>query len=515
MVSRVLGLVRDSLTAAVFGTSALASAFTTAYTLPNLFRRLLGEGALTAAFVPTLHEELNQRQREGAFRLVSQVASWLFVLTTGIVVFSIVALVVAAHLAREGLTGAADPAQVQRWILAAELSVWLFPYLIFVCLAAAFSAALQTMQRFLEPALSPIWLNYAIIAFLSGAVVFEWGNGDLGRMHWLCAGVLVGGALQTIVPGATLMRMVWKPRFDLHLSAQVRAIARLMAPTVFGSAIYLINMSVSRFIGLSLDDASATVLNLASRLMELPIGLFAVAVTTVVFPLISRFAAQGDWANMASAYRKGMRLILVLNIPAATGLGLLATPIVRLLFERGEFTANDTNLMTPVVAIYALGLPFFSFVSLMLRAFYAQKDTLTPVHAALFSFVVNLALSLALMRTLGTLGLALAGNLAVVAQAIYLQRKLSQRRPELGFAPFARDLGKILLATGAMALVVLGAQALSDRFMTTRSLDDLFRIVAIVALGVAVYGSVLWMLKIEGRADLIRLLARKRTASKA
>ena len=510
LVSRVLGLARDSLIAAVFGTSALASAFTTAFTLPNLFRRLLGEGALTAAFVPTLHDELNQWQREGAFRLVSQVSTWLLVITAGIVSLSIAVLIAAAQLAQHGHTGGASPETAKRWIQAAELAVWLFPYLIFVCLAAAFSAALQTLQRFLEPALSPIWLNLAIIALLSSAVAWQWGDGDLGKMHWLCVGVLFGGVLQMIVPAVTLMRLGWRPRFDLQLSPQVRAIARLMAPTLFGSAIYLVNMSVSRFIGLSLDDASATVLNLASRLMELPIGLFAVAVTTVIFPLISRYAAQGDWTNMATAYRKGMRLILVMNIPAAAGLALLATPIVRLLFERGEFSASDTALTMPVVAVYALGLPFFSFVSLMLRAFYAQKDTLTPVHAALFSFIINIVLSLLLMRKLGTVGLALAGNLAVVAQAVYLQRRLSRRRQELRFAPLVPDLAKILAATALMSAAVYGAEHLSNRFMHARVLDDVLRIAGVIAAGVVVYGTTLWALKIEGSADLVRLLRRRR-----
>lgn len=512
MVSRVLGLMRDSLIAAVFGTSALASAFTTAFTLPNLFRRLLGEGALTAAFVPTLHDELGKRQHTGAFQLLSQVATWLLVITSGIVLLSIGALLAAIYLADQGHVWGARPETVARWLQAAELAIWLFPYLVLVCLAAALGAALQTLQRFLEPALSPIWLNLSILALLGGAVAFAWGDGDYGRMRWLCAGVLVGGVFQLLVPAVALVRLGWHPRFDLSMSPQVAAISRLMAPTIFGSAIYLVNMAVSRFIGLSLDDASATVLNLASRLMELPIGLFAVAVTTVIFPLISRYAAQGDWTNMAVAYGKGMRLILVMNIPAAAGLALLATPIVRVLFERGEFSASDTALTMPVVAIYALGLPFFSFVNLLLRAFYAQKDTLTPVHAAFFSFFINLGLSLLLMRRFGTIGLALAGNLAVVFQAVYLQMKLSRRRHELRFAPLTTDLLKILAATALMSVAVYGAHRISDPFMTSRTLHDLFRIGVVIVIGVVVYGIALTFMRIEGSADLIRLVRRRKDA---
>src|ERR1043166_1491338 len=161
--------------------------------------------------------------------------------------------------------------------------------------------------------------------------------------------------------------------------------------------------------------------------MELPIGVFAIAISTVIFPLISKNAAAGDWENLALSYRKGMRLILVINVPAAAGLMVLALPIIRLLFQRGQFHATDTALMTPVLVVFAVGLPFFSFVNLVLRAFYAQKDTTTPMHAALISFIVNLVLSLALMNSLGTVGLALASNIAIVVQAAYLQWHLSRK----------------------------------------------------------------------------------------
>lgn len=510
MVSRVLGLARDSLTAAVFGTSALASAFVTAYTLPNLFRRLLGEGALTAAFVPTLHEELAQRERTGAFRLVSQVASWLLVVTGALVALCMAILVGAMYWA-EGRHPTGVAAETwQRWLDAARLAIWLFPYLLFVCLAAAFSAALQTLQRFLEPALSPVWLNCAILALLGGAVHFLPGAGESVYMGWLCGGVLLGGALQMLVPAVSLMRLGWRPRFDLQLSEQVRAIARLMAPTLIGSAIYLVNMSVSRFIGLSLDDASATVLNLATRLMELPIGVFAIAVTTVVFPLISRFAAVGEWSQLATAYRKGMRLILVINVPAAVGLSLLAEPIVRLLFQRGAFTADDTSLMMPVVIVYALGLPFFSFVNLTLRAFYAQKDTVTPVRAAVLSFFVNLGLSLALMRPWGTLGLALAGNLAGLVQGWYLQTQLVKRRPELHFRPLWLDLLKIGAGSLAMGVGVAGLARLLLAASTMGWINHLLRLTVVIAAGVILYGGTLWLLRIEGRDDLLAVLKRGR-----
>lgn len=511
MVSRVLGLGRDMLVTAVFGASALASAFYTAFTLPNLFRRLLGEGALTAALVPTLHEELKARERAGAFKLVNQVASWLFVVTGALVAVMMVALSQVSGLLALGRHWGMEADTARRFLEAADLAILLFPYLVFVCMAAAFSAALQTLQRFLEPALSPIWGNLSIIAFLGGAVYGGWAATPEGRMLWLCAGTLVGGFLQMAVPAGALMREGWRPRFDLSSGEAVRQIVRLMGPMVFSSAVYLINMAVSRLIGLSLNDSAVTVLNLTTRLMELPIGVFAIAVSTVIFPLIAKAAAAGDWTNLGNYYRKGMRLILVINVPAAIGLAALATPIIRLLFQRGEFGAGDTALMQPVLAVCAVGLPFLSFVNLALRAFYAQKDTATPVRAAVLSFIVNLGLSVVLMGPLGTVGLALASNLAVVVQAAYLQWHLVRKHAGLGFSHLVRDLAKVLGAGLVMGGVVVAGWRLWSHAVPVTRLTEILGLALVISGGAAVYGALLWMLKIEGRADLVAVATKLRS----
>lgn len=502
-MSRFLGLARDILVTALFGTGALASAFVTAFTLPNLFRRLLGEGALTAAFVPTLSDELQRGEKRAAFVLVNQVMTWLSATTLVIVAGGMLALVAlkdAGWMTRV----TADVAQVARWRIAAELGVLLFPYLILVCLAAVFSAALQTMGRFFTAALSPIWLNMAMIGFLAGAV--WWGEVELAdeRLRWLCVGVLVGGFLQMVVPAIHLMRLGWRPGLDIRLSPSMRSILLLMGPTVLGSAIYLINMSVSRLIGLSLNDSAAAVLNLATRLIELPIGVFAIAVSTVVFPLISGYAAKGDWTGLAAAYHKGMRLTLAVNVPAAVGMVVLAGSIIRVLFERGEFRADDTAAMIPVLAVFAFGLPFFAHVNLMLRAFYAQKDTRTPVKAAAMSFVINVGCSLALMGPFSTMGLALASNLAVLAQAFYLQFALRRKRPELKFSTVGIDVGKIVISSLAMGLVVGGLLKFSGGWGTGFGVE-LLRLVVLVPIGAGVFGGGVWLLKLEGRDELMAI----------
>jgi putative peptidoglycan lipid II flippase len=282
-------------------------------------------------------------------------------------------------------------------------------------------------------------------------------------------------------------------------------VARLMAPTVLGSSVYLINMVVSRFLGLSLNDAAVSVLNYATRLMELPIGVFAVAVSTVVFPLISRYAAQGDLTEMGAAYRKGMRLILLINVPAAAGLTLLADPIIRLLFQHGAFGPQDTQAMTPILAIFAVGLPFFSFVNLILRAFYAFKDTGTPVVAAVISFVVNVVLSLVLMERFSTLGLAIASNVAVVAQATYLQVRLTRRGSQFAFGHLWVDLLKILAAMAGMSVVVYGIWWAWTGQLGRSLLWDGVGVAVGIGFGVTAYAALVFLLRVEGRDEFLRL----------
>ncbi|HWA28190.1 MAG TPA: murein biosynthesis integral membrane protein MurJ [Lacunisphaera sp.] len=506
--SRVLGLVREMFIAAAFGTSALNSAFTSAFTLPNLFRRLLGEGALTAAFVPTLAHELEHRQRVAAFALVSKVASWIAVVTTLLVAVGMAICINSGALLRLGGGFGLGPDATDRLELGGYLAVVLFPYLVFVCLAAVFSAACQVLGRYGEPAMSPVWLNLTIISALAGGAWWAWD--DVARMNLLCVSVLVGGFLQMAVPAGVLWQEGWRPRFDLRSDDRLREIIRLMGPTLIGSAIYFINISVSRFIGLSLNDHAASVLNLATRVMELPIGVFTVAIATVIFPLFARHAAKGDWASLTDDYHKGLRLVQIINVPAAVGLALLSEPITRLLFERRAFTAADTALMTPILAIYALGLPVLSFTTVALRGFYALKDTATPVWAAALSFVFNVLLSLVLMQSMSTAGLALASTLAVGVQAWFLQSRLSRKLPGFHFAPQLPNLGKIALASAGMGGLVFGGLKLIGVLGLAPKVHDLVVIGGLIPLAVALYAAMLWLMKIEGREEVAQMFAKLR-----
>jgi len=497
LVSRVLALVRDSLAFAIFGAGWLYSAFLTAFILPNLFRRLLAEGSMTAAFVPTLQEELHAHGREGTYGLLSKVASWLLVVTGSIAAVAMVVFSQARLI----------PGQETKWYVAADLAVLLFPYLALISLAAAFSATLNVLQHFVEPALSPIWLNLTMIATLAGAGL-HYASTAVGEVHWLCAGVLVGGFLQMAVPASVLVSLGWRPRFDLGLSPRVREIALLMTPGIFGSAIYQINFSVSRFLAFSLDSSSASYLYTVNRLMEFPIGVFAVAVSTVVYPLIAAHAVRKDFGAMAGDFRKGIRLILIINVPAAAGLALLSRPIVELIYLHGKATPADMRQMALLLAVMVIGLPFFSVVSLTVRAFYAVKDTKTPVRVGLVDFLVNITISLVLIRWLGVFGIVVASTTAIIVQSFLLQRALVRRLPDMHFALLWPSLGKVLGGTAAMAAVVGAGWWELQRLGLGARATDAAAVGGLIPLGIGAYGLSLWLLRIEGRRDLAAVLAR-------
>ena len=515
--SRFLGLCRDQISAAIFGDSVFNSAFVTAFRLPNLFRRLLGEGSLTAAFLPTLQQELHESGRPGAFQLLNKVASWLVLITGGMSALAVACFLHSHALIQSGLTAVYQvmrhapppPTEAPKWFLVADLSALLFPYLAFVCVAAALNAALNVFERFTEPALSPIWLNLAMILSLGGAG-YHFAHTQLGEMHWLCAGVLVGGFFQMAVPAGVLIKEGWRPRWDFALSPRVREIARLMGPGFFGTAIYQVNILVGSYLALSINDNAATVMFYANRLMELPIGVFAIAVSTVVYPLIARHAAAGRPDEMADDYRKGIRLILIINVPAAVGLALLSLPITRMIYQHGKFDASATSLMTPLLTLFVIGMPFFSVVNLTVRVFYAVKDLATPVRVATVDFFINLVLSVILMRRWGAIGLVASSTLAIIIQTVLLQRALMRKIPQLSLFPLWKSGLKVLTGAVLMGGVVKLAWTALQSSGLGHHLADTIAIAGLIPLGVAVYAATLWLLRIEGREDLETILKRLR-----
>jgi len=488
--SRVLGLARDMVVTALLGASVWNSAFVTAFMLPNLFRRLLGEGALTASLMPQLSDAREAGGRAAVFGLLNQTLSWLAcacLAVTGLATGALVSL---------RWTGASD-----KWLLAADLSLWLFPYLVFVCLAAAIVAALNLLERFGVPAMGGIWLNVAILAALGIAAAAGTETME-GRTAALCLGVLAGGALQLAAPAWSLWAEGWRPRLDFRLSPRLRQVAALTAPGVFGLAVYQLNTLVSRALAYATSDAGATYLYLANRLVELPIGVFTIAIATVVFPALSAAVSRGEAGAFGSAYRRGTLLAATMALPSAAGLAALAEPIVAALFERGLFGPEDTRAAAAILTVFAAGLPFVSMASIEARAFYALKDTKTPVKVAAAALAVNACLSVWLVFPLGALGLALASNIAAAHQAAALRLLLRRRSSGASLAGLRRELAKLLLASAAMGAALWPLrQGLAEAGWSAPAIAATG-----VAAGVGGYAAALLLLRASAANELTSLV---------
>lgn len=401
MLSRVLGLIRDVLMFAALGTGMLNSAFIIAFTLPNLFRRLLGEGALTSSSIPVLSEVESNEGLPAAFGLLNGLLTRLLILLVALQFIAFPVFLLIRQL----------PSLPPRWYLGAELSFWLFPYVILICLSALICGMLQVIRNFRIPALNQVWLNLSMIVCL-GAGMYATVGGSIGRVWWLTGGVLVGGLLQLWIPARALGRGGWKFRPSLSPHPLVDKTRDLFLPGLLGAAIFQVNILVSRMIAFSLDESAAGLLYLGSRLVELPLGVFAIAITTVLFPELSRHAAKHDETGYADIYRSGGRIIFIITLPAALGLITLAEPILRILFQWGLFNAADVQAAVPVLRASALGLPFFAWSTFLTRAYYAKQNMKIPVRLAAVNLIINLVLSLSLMIPLQATGLALAISLS-------------------------------------------------------------------------------------------------------
>jgi putative peptidoglycan lipid II flippase len=499
--SRVLGLARDILIFAALGASLWNSAFILAFTLPNLFRRLLGEGALTSAMVPVFSDILERDGREGAFAFFNQVLLRLFV---GLMVLVTCGMLLLWYLAQSGTFSA-------RWALGSELAVVLLPYMIFICLAALVSAGLNVLGRFAVAACTPILLNLAMIAALAAGMWLSDSQAHI--VYWLCGGVLVGGLLQFAVPVWDLARAGWRPRRAKASTSDLSELWRLFLPGLMGAAILQVNIMISRLLAYSLDEVAVSVLYLASRLMELPLGIFTIAVTTVFFPLLARAVALQDDRGFADSLTQGMRLVVGISLPAGVGLLVLGGPIIELLFQWGAFNANDVIATIPLIAIYGMGLPFYSAATFATRGLHACKDMKTPVRVAGFCLAVNVVCGVILMQIYGAAGLAAGNVIAAVVQSIMLWRAMSKHRSDVGFMRLRKAFGKILIAGFAMGLFCLAGHALVLSF----DLADKLRAAVIVCLfvpsGAALYFGLLYLLKFEElnmlRGMLLRFLPGK------
>ena len=411
MISRVLGLLRDILFFSCFGSGAIASAFILAFTLPNLFRRMLGEGTLSSAFIPVFAEELEKRGMGSAHRILNQVLSRL-------ALFLVCLCAVVCLLS----FFVPDSWQLARkWMDGAFLNAIVFPYVLFICMAAIIVGTLNTHRSFFAGAFSPIILNLSMIGTL---ILGKWGMGldGMGLAMALCIGVVVGGIAQLAMPWLQLRwQKAWKWELDLQNSEQLNRIRSLFWVGAFGAAVAQINILVSRFLAYSLDDQGALpYLFLSARLIELPLGVFAIAISTVLFPELARSSGSSDDRGFEEIFARGFRLTLAITLPAAIGLGMLAEPVLSVLFQWGRFGVGDVAQAAKVLYVSAAALPFYALSAYLVKAFHSRKQMKPPLFAGIVSFAVNLGLSLFLMNRYGVIGLAWANVGSSCAQTLIL-----------------------------------------------------------------------------------------------
>ena len=416
VASRFLGLLRDVLFFTCFGVSFIVDAFILAFTIPNLFRRMLGEGTLSSAFIPVYSEKIKAGQIEIAQQILNQVLSrlmvFLFVLTIFICLFS---------WSCSNFGWVNEP----RWISGLHLNSIVFPYVLLICVSAIMVGALNAHGKFFAGAFSPIILNLSMIGILAFCYfLISWREFRLATA--LCFAVLIGGAFQMIWPWLQLrVNCGWHWKIDFSSSVGMEKIKSLFIVGVFGAAVGQVNIMVSRFLAYSLENEGAlSYLFLSARLIELPLGVFALSISTVFFPELSRTFSMGQTNEYKRYFARGFRLTLAITLPAAIGLALLANLILSVLFQWGEFGQGDVQIAAEVLLVSCFALPFYALATFLVKAFHSQKEMRVPLNAAIFSFIINLSLSLILMEYLGMYGLAWANVISAFAQFVYLAMKL-------------------------------------------------------------------------------------------
>ena len=429
LASRILGLIREQVFAASFGAGRELDAFVTAFRIPNLFRDLFAEGALSAAFVTCFTQTLAREGEARAWRLANLVVHALLVVVGGVVALGIVAAPWVVHVIAPGFAEIPGKAE-----LTTELTRVMFPFLLLVALAAVAMGMLNARGRFGVPASASSFFNLGSIVVGVGAAWWMapgylssvWGDGPVPAsvstelaeraILGMAIGTVAGGALQLLVQVPSLYRLNYRYRPMLSFrDPGVRQVLALMAPATIGAAAVQVNVLVNSNFASQLGDGAVSWLNVAFRFMQLPIGLFGVAVGVVALPAVSRSAERDDMHQFNATIVRALRLVFGLCLPAAVGLAVLAPEFVGLVYQHGRFTAEDTRMASQALVAYAIGLAGYANIKVMVPAFYALGDARTPAAISCLSIVVNTAGNWLVIHVLGGGHAGLAGVTSLVA----------------------------------------------------------------------------------------------------
>ena len=500
LLSRILGFVRDVVIARFFGAGMGADAFFVALKLPNFLRRLFAEGAFSTAFVPVFSDYIKDGD-EGATKEAAQ--SVFTVLSMVLVLVVVVGQIIMPLLIWVIAPGFSD--DPEKYQLTVDLTRITFPYIFFISLVALAGGILNSFHRFALPAATPILLNVCMIV---GALYIapHLERPALG----LAVGVLLGGITQLAIQLPALARIGMPFRFRWNLQhPAIRRILFLMGPSILGVSVAQVNLLFDIFLASWLKEGSISYLYYADRLVEFPLGLIGIAMGTAILPALSAKAASGDHAGLKHDLDFGLRLVLMINIPATVGLLVLREPILSLLFERGAFDAETTLLTSQALLAYGLGLTAFSSIKVLAPAFYAMKDTKTPVRIAIICMTSNMVLNVILMIPLQHAGLALATTIAAFLNAALLLKGLEKK---IGYRPgrkFFVAMAKTAVASGVLWLFLFLAP-MAYWHNPVDSLDKAFILIPIIVAGAVLFFLVAWLLRIEEMKNLASVLRKKR-----
>lgn len=504
LLSRFFGYVRDLCVAVLLGTSLAADAFVIAFRLPNLLRRLMAEGAMTSAFIPVFTKYRVERPEDESWDFARQMFWTLATVMAGL---TLLGMLFAPALVRLFTLSSAEP---EKWSLAVLLTRITFPYCLMISLTALAGGILNTLRRYGLPASVPIFLNLAIIA----AAVVAW------LLHYpepaiaLALGIVVGGILQVAVQIPTLLRRGMPFGFKLGFRHPgIRRVVGLMLPAFAGVGIYQINVLVSTIFA-SRAEGWISALYYADRLMEIALGAYAISVATVVLPVLSQQAVEKKFTALRDTLTFSLRNVAFIVIPAAVGLIVLRDPIVRMLFEHKAFGATSTQLTSWALLFYAIGLPAFASMRLVVQGFYATQDTATPVRTAALALVTNLILCSVLVGRLGNGGLALATSLASYVDLTVLYLVFRRRYGGMDDAGLAFSLGRTTLASAGMGAACWWlASRLGLAELTSFSWLAV-GVMVTIALGAATYMVLAWLMRAEELGEFYTLVTGRQVKEK-
>lgn len=498
LISRFFGLARDAAIAYFLGTRAGADAFYVAFRIPNLLRRLLAEGNLTLSFVPvftkTLHEDPDK-----AKKVVDATFTFLLLL---LITITLAGVFGASYFVRATALGFTQDAE--KFQLTVQLTRITFPYILLVSLSALMMGILNGRKHFAAPAFAPVLLNVGII---TGAFLFSrFLPHPEQAIAW---GVLLGGFLQLAIQVPFVIRQGFFPRLSFNYKMpEVRKVGRLMLPALWGSAVYQFNLLAITFMASYLPTGSISYLWYADRVIEFPLGVFAISIATVALPSLSDHVAQENPEAFKKTMRQALGLVFLINIPAALGLAVLAEPILALLFYRGDFDQASTQACAQALRFFAIGLPFVSATRITASAFYAMQEAKKPVRAANLAVLVNLIVAGALLFPLQHRGLALSVSMGSLANFIFLMIAYRRKIGKIGWGEMRSDLWKIILSSLIMSGALLAVLYNIDYTYAEFSLRLMF-VLGLVAFGAILYGGLVLLLRVKTSAFILKKISKR------